>query len=47
MMASASATIMSRNSNSHPGEFLLMMVALALAIMGGGKYALDRVVFGI
>ena len=28
-------------------EFLLMMVALALAIVGGGKYALDRVVFGI
>ena len=28
-------------------EFLLMIVALALAIMGGGKYALDQVVFGI
>ena len=28
-------------------EFLLMVVALALAILGGGKYALDRVVFGI
>jgi len=24
-----------------------MIVALALAIMGAGKYALDRVVFGI
>ena len=28
-------------------EFMLMIVALALAIMGGGKFALDRVVFGI
>jgi putative oxidoreductase len=28
-------------------EFMLMMVALALAIMGGGKYALDRVIFGL
>ena len=28
-------------------EFLLLVVALALAILGGGKYALDRVVFGI
>jgi len=28
-------------------EFMLMIVALALAIMGAGKYALDRVVFGI
>jgi putative oxidoreductase len=28
-------------------EFLLLVVALALAIMGAGKYALDRLVFGI
>ena len=28
-------------------EFMLLIVALALFIMGGGKYALDRVVFGI
>jgi len=28
-------------------EFLLLVIALALAIMGGGKYALDRVVFWI
>jgi uncharacterized membrane protein YphA (DoxX/SURF4 family) len=28
-------------------EFLLAVVALSLAIMGGGKYALDRVVFGL
>lgn len=28
-------------------EFLLLIVALSLAILGGGKYALDRVVFGI
>src|SRR5467141_4846244 len=28
-------------------EFMLMMVALALAILGGGKFALDRLVFGI
>ena len=28
-------------------EFMLMMVALALAITGAGKFALDRVVFGI
>jgi putative oxidoreductase len=28
-------------------EFLLLVVSLALAIMGGGKYALDRLVFGI
>ena len=28
-------------------EFMLLIVALALAILGGGKYALDRVVFGI
>jgi len=28
-------------------EFMLLVVALALAILGGGKYALDRVVFGI
>src|SRR6266513_1206399 len=28
-------------------EFLILLVALALAILGGGKYALDRLVFGI
>src|SRR5712664_63364 len=28
-------------------EFMLLIVALALAILGGGKYALDRVIFGI
>lgn len=28
-------------------EFLLLVVALSLAIMGAGKYALDRLVFGI
>ena len=28
-------------------EFMLLIVALALFIMGGGKYALDRLVFGI
>jgi len=28
-------------------EFMLMIVALALAIMGAGKFALDRLVFGV
>src|SRR5207245_10415012 len=28
-------------------EFMLLIVALALAILGGGKYALDRVILGI
>jgi putative oxidoreductase len=28
-------------------EFLLLIVALALVILGGGRFALDRVVFGI
>ena len=28
-------------------EFLLLVCALVIAILGGGKYALDRVVFGI
>ena len=28
-------------------EFLLLVIAIALAILGGGKYALDRLVFGI
>ncbi|HEV8382890.1 MAG TPA: DoxX family protein [Gemmatimonadales bacterium] len=28
-------------------EFMLLIVALALAILGGGKYALDRVIFGL
>ena len=28
-------------------EFMLLIVALALAILGGGKFALDRVIFGI
>src|SRR2546425_9127408 len=27
-------------------EFLLLVVALALSILGGGKYALDRLIFG-
>src|SRR5437879_4847705 len=27
-------------------EFMLLTTALALAILGGGKYALDRVIFG-
>src|SRR2546425_11278812 len=27
-------------------EFMLVVVALALAILGGGKYALDRLIFG-
>jgi putative oxidoreductase len=28
-------------------EFLLLLVALALLVMGGGRFALDRVLFGI
>jgi putative oxidoreductase len=28
-------------------EYMLLIVAIALALLGGGKYALDRVVFGI
>jgi len=28
-------------------EFMLFIVAIALALMGGGRFALDRVVFGI
>ena len=28
-------------------EFLLLIIAFSLFIMGGGKYALDRVIFGI
>ena len=28
-------------------EFMLLIVALALAILGGGKYALDHVIFGL
>src|SRR5437870_11659303 len=28
-------------------EFMLLITALALVILGGGKYALDRVIFGI
>ncbi|HYU29238.1 MAG TPA: DoxX family protein [Gemmatimonadales bacterium] len=28
-------------------EFMLLVGALVLAILGGGKYALDRVIFGI
>ncbi|HEY3221051.1 MAG TPA: DoxX family protein [Gemmatimonadales bacterium] len=28
-------------------EFMLLVVALALAILGGGKYALDRLIFHI
>ena len=28
-------------------EFMLLVIAISLAILGGGKYALDRLVFGI
>jgi putative oxidoreductase len=28
-------------------EFILLVVAIALFLVGGGRYALDRVVFGI
>src|SRR5882762_5714996 len=35
------------NSPGWEFEFMLMMVALALAIMGAGKFALDRLVFGV
>ena len=28
-------------------EFMLLVVALAIAILGGGKYALDRLIFGL
>ncbi|OLB49783.1 MAG: hypothetical protein AUI08_07050 [Gemmatimonadetes bacterium 13_2_20CM_2_65_7] len=28
-------------------EYMLLIVAIALALLGGGKYALDRVVFGM
>ncbi len=35
------------NSPGWEFEFMLMVVALALAILGGGKYSLDRIVFGI
>ena len=28
-------------------EFMLLITALALVILGGGKYALDRVIFGM
>jgi putative oxidoreductase len=28
-------------------EFLLLLVAIALALLGGGRFALDRLVFGI
>ena len=27
-------------------EFMLLVIAISLAILGGGKYALDRLVFG-
>jgi putative oxidoreductase len=36
-----------QNSPGWEFEFLLLVIALALAIIGGGKYALDRVIFGI
>lgn len=36
-----------QNSPGWEFEFLLLVIALALAILGGGKYALDRVIFGI
>lgn len=35
------------NSPGWEFEFMLLVVALALAILGGGKVALDRVIFGI
>ncbi|TMB90440.1 MAG: DoxX family protein [Chloroflexi bacterium] len=35
------------NSAGWEFEFMLLIVALALAILGGGKYALDRAVFGL
>lgn len=28
-------------------EYMLLIVAIALALLGGGKYALDRIVFGM
>lgn len=28
-------------------EFLLLIIAIALAVLGGGRFALDRIVFGI
>ena len=28
-------------------EFMLLVIAISLAVLGGGKYALDRLVFGI
>jgi putative oxidoreductase len=28
-------------------EFMLLLVAIALTIMGGGRFALDRILFGI
>ena len=35
------------NSAGWEFEFLLLVVALAIAILGGGKYALDRIIFGL
>lgn len=35
------------NSPGWEFEFMLLVVALALAILGGGKVALDRLIFGI
>ena len=35
------------NTTGWEFEFMLLVVALALALVGGGKYALDRVIFGI
>ena len=35
------------NSAGWEFEFLLLVVALAIAILGGGRYALDRVIFGL
>jgi putative oxidoreductase len=35
------------NSPGWEFEFMLLVTALALAILGGGKYALDHIVFGI
>ena len=35
------------NSAGWEFEFMLLVVALAIAILGGGRYALDRVIFGL
>jgi len=35
------------NSAGWEFEFMLLVVALAIAMLGGGKYALDRLIFGL